>query len=41
MTRYIFTRRRWYEGWNWPLILSVLACLAIWAGFVWWVVGIS
>lgn len=41
MTRYIFARRRWYQDWNWPLILAVLACLFIWAGFIYWVIGIA
>ncbi len=41
VTRYIFARRRWYQDWNWPLILAVLACLFIWAGFIYWVIGIA
>jgi hypothetical protein len=26
---------------DWGALLAVLACLGIWAGFVWWVVGLT
>jgi hypothetical protein len=26
--------------WNWPAILTVLACIGFWIGFLWWILSL-